>query len=707
MKTISFFVLLFICHCSISEAQYIEWTTEVPAISNRGNSLLDFTVDKYGNSYFVASGQGCLSGCQFCTVSKFNSSGSGGGGNYGFTTWLYNGIAVDGNQNMILAGINYGQIPVVISGTTIPSQAKFLTKSTANGIAWVKIVNNVGQFMAADQTGNIYISDGSKIEKRNASGNMVWTNSTIGGNIQIDGKNKINVISGGNLIKLNGNNTIAWSTPIPNIGNLAVQKNGNAFVLTADSLIKYNSAGIKVWSRFKPYGNTFFVDSLGRAIISDGTNVYRLSANGNVVEWTFTIGITGISGMGADYAGNIYIVSTRSSYAPTIICPFSLNVQPMSNGLSQTQIIISKINVNSPIPFQIGIFTDKLPVVGTYGSGNYLCTGKSFSIPYSYCTNSVSYFNPGNQFVVELLGGPVSPLVVGDPSAFTIPKTIPPAYNYRLRVSSTNPYIAGYPNLPDFYNSDIRIYPTIATVTPSGNTTFCNGNSIILKATTDPIYNYAWLRNDTVIVPQGLDSIITASVNGIYKLITIDKYCGCTDTASINVSVNSLPPATITASGPLSFCAGDSVILTANSGAGLSYQWKVNNVNIPFAFYQSYKATQAGTYKVKVTNSSGCTKISSGKTVSIICKDGVNNTENSKVHVYPNPFENTFSLSFDEHQNYPVEFNIYDLMGRLFESRTITGTEGEVELGAQLEKGFYMVEISHEDEYSRVKILKE
>jgi hypothetical protein len=48
--------------------------------------------------------------------------------------------------------------------------------------------------------------------------------------------------------------------------------------------------------------------------------------------------------------------------------------------------------------------------------------------------------------------------------------------------------------------------------------------------------------------------------------------------------------ATITPGGPLTFCSGGSVVLTANSGTGLTYQWKNNGSNISGATSVSYTA---------------------------------------------------------------------------------------------------------------------
>src|ERR1019366_7139994 len=73
------------------------------------------------------------------------------------------------------------------------------------------------------------------------------------------------------------------------------------------------------------------------------------------------------------------------------------------------------------------------------------------------------------------------------------------------------------------------------------------------------------------------------------------------------------PPPVITVQ-PLgqSVCIGDTVTFTvvANSGTTLSYQWRKNGWNISGATKSAYtispvKATDAGTYLVKVTNAGG------------------------------------------------------------------------------------------------------
>ncbi len=61
--------------------------------------------------------------------------------------------------------------------------------------------------------------------------------------------------------------------------------------------------------------------------------------------------------------------------------------------------------------------------------------------------------------------------------------------------------------------------------------------------------------------------------------------------------------AIITPGGNISACSGTSVILTANSGSGLSYQWYRNNALISGATNKTYtsKSTESGSYKVKVS----------------------------------------------------------------------------------------------------------
>ncbi|MDB5131240.1 MAG: hypothetical protein JWR02_989 [Mucilaginibacter sp.] len=74
------------------------------------------------------------------------------------------------------------------------------------------------------------------------------------------------------------------------------------------------------------------------------------------------------------------------------------------------------------------------------------------------------------------------------------------------------------------------------------------------------------------------------------------------------------PTATVTASGPLSFCPSGSVVFTANTGSGLSYEWLKNNNGIIGANSATYTATDSGTYNVIVTNN-GCSATSADQVV--------------------------------------------------------------------------------------------
>ena len=71
---------------------------------------------------------------------------------------------------------------------------------------------------------------------------------------------------------------------------------------------------------------------------------------------------------------------------------------------------------------------------------------------------------------------------------------------------------------------------------------------------------------------------------------------GCSATsAGFNVVVKPLPLATITATGPTSFCSGKSVLLKANTGTNYTYQWIRGAAAIPGAVQSNFSATQART----------------------------------------------------------------------------------------------------------------
>ncbi|MBK7382081.1 MAG: right-handed parallel beta-helix repeat-containing protein [Flavobacteriales bacterium] len=151
-----------------------------------------------------------------------------------------------------------------------------------------------------------------------------------------------------------------------------------------------------------------------------------------------------------------------------------------------------------------------------------------------------------------------------------------------------------------------------ASITAGGATSFCSGGSVVLSATTGSGYAYVWKRNGTAI-SGATSASYTATLAGTYTVDVTSN--GCTSTASgLVVSVGTAPSATITAGGATTFCSGSSVTFSANTGTGLTYQWRKNGASISGATASTYSATQAGSYSVVVT-SSGCSATSSATTV--------------------------------------------------------------------------------------------
>lgn len=160
------------------------------------------------------------------------------------------------------------------------------------------------------------------------------------------------------------------------------------------------------------------------------------------------------------------------------------------------------------------------------------------------------------------------------------------------------------------------------------------------------------------------------------------------------------PTVTLTVSGSLSFCAGDSVTLTAN-GTGYKYQWKKNNINIAGATAKKYVAKTPGVYKCKVTNSCG-SKTSGTRTVTIPCRisDQTVSENLEQLFVYPNPASNSVIIKFPSDEEGTIQ--IVNLFGQIVFSEKIKTEEEQIDV-SKFSGGMYVVRWSSGENFEMKK----
>ena len=155
---------------------------------------------------------------------------------------------------------------------------------------------------------------------------------------------------------------------------------------------------------------------------------------------------------------------------------------------------------------------------------------------------------------------------------------------------------------------------TTPTINPQSTTTFCQGGSVVLNASTGAGYTYEWYK-DGNLINGSTTSSYTTNQSGSYTVKVINGSCNATS-SSTTVTVNPNPTAVINAAGVSTFCQGGSVVLNASTGAGYTYEWYKNGTIINGSTTSSYTANQTGSYTVKVINGS-CNATSIGTAVTV------------------------------------------------------------------------------------------
>ncbi|HEX9984527.1 MAG TPA: hypothetical protein VGF69_14800, partial [Thermoanaerobaculia bacterium] len=133
----------------------------------------------------------------------------------------------------------------------------------------------------------------------------------------------------------------------------------------------------------------------------------------------------------------------------------------------------------------------------------------------------------------------------------------------------------------------------VPTITANGPTTFCAGNSVELIAPDMQFGSYEWSTGAT-------GRVLLVTQPGTYTVTYYEGVNGCGATSEpVVVTVNTPAVPAVTADGPLTFCEGGSVTLTASEGA--SYLWSTGattrSITVTGSVYNGF---------VAVTDANGC-----------------------------------------------------------------------------------------------------
>ena len=281
--------------------------------------------------------------------------------------------------------------------------------------------------------------------------------------------------------------------------------------------------------------------------------------------------------------GNTIASAIGASYNATNTGNYTVQVTN-SNGCSATS-SIQNVTVNSN------------PIVSTSASGSTtFCQGNSVFFTANSGTGlTYQWLNNGSNI----------------PGANTADFTATSAGSYAVIVQNSN----GCSASSTANSVTVNPLPT-ATTSPTGTTTFCQGNSVTINTNTGSGLSYQW-QNNGVSISGANSSSYLANSTGSYAVVITDNN-GCSQSSSSTaVTVNQLPDNTITLSGSPTFCAGDSAILNAPIGTGLTYQWQNNGTDISGATSPSYVSTTNGSFSVIILDNNGCSATSSSTLITV------------------------------------------------------------------------------------------
>lgn len=350
--------------------------------------------------------------------------------------------------------------------------------------------------------------------------------------------------------------------------------------------------------------------------------------------------------------------ATTYTWNPGNIVGSSLNVTPAGT----TIYTVTGTNGGCNGMATIGVSVITAPVLNVTATSNSLCAGGTTTM------NATGYstytWNPGN-----INGSSIN---------------VTPA--------STQIYtVVG--NLGNCIGNKTHTITVVAnpTVSISGSTIMCAGNSIVLTA--NGAGTYSWSTSATT-------NTISVSPVTTTTYSVIGYNSNCPGNAAKTISVNPTPTVSVsTPSNPI--CIGDAINITGNGAT--TYSWSTGST-----FNQIFISPTVTTSYTLTGTTNGCSH-TTVFTQSVTACGGAGLANNSilsgGLKVYPNPFKENFTISYLGNN---FSYVIYDNIGRLIISKTDLIDEANVDL-SKFAKGIYYIEVTNaaNGEKARKKLIAE
>lgn len=176
-----------------------------------------------------------------------------------------------------------------------------------------------------------------------------------------------------------------------------------------------------------------------------------------------------------------------------------------------------------------------------------------------------------------------------------------------------------YLNLTVIPNDNISITPNPTFGTAPLNVAFANQTPNLTN------YNFTWYFGDGTSQQSNapfLSHIYTQNGYADVTVVADNLTTGCSSSQTFNDmifvigGVTCTHTAALNQTGPLSGCAGDSLLLSCNTDPSFTYQWNRNGIPVSGATTSSFYPTQSGSYTVTIYQNN-CPVTSAGISVTI------------------------------------------------------------------------------------------